>query len=217
MSQTLTRAPTVEEPRRTTRRVLPDLVLRSLDAAWDRQRWATLPADGNRYEVVDGVLYMTTAPSSLHQWIVYQIGRVLGEQINDVGVGVTFPAPIGVFMPGCDPVQPDLVVVRREELSIFHDRHIYGVPALVVEVLSPSNADVDTETKRGAYARCGVPEYWMVRPASRDVLVLSQSDPQLGNYLASTPIPPGGELRSPTLPIWTPITRFFAGAPDTSL
>ena len=217
MDRTLTRIPPVEETRVTTRWVLPDLALRSLEATWDRTGWAMLPDDGNRYEVIDGVLYMTTAPSSFHQWIVYQIGRMLGEQINDTGAGVTFPAPIGVFIPGCDPVQPDLVVVRREDLGIFHDRHIYGVPALIVEVLSPSNADVDTGTKRDAYARCGVPEYWIVRPASRDVLVLSQPDPQLNDYLESAYVPPEGELHSPTLPIRTPIGRFFAGAPDTSL
>ena len=217
MEQTLARPPAAEESRVPTRWMLPDLALRSLDATWDRTRWAALPDDGNRYEVIDGVLYMTTAPSSFHQWIVYQIGRMLGEQINDAGVGVTFPAPVGVFMPGCDPVQPDLVVVRREDLGIFHDRHIYGVPALVVEVLSPSNAGVDTEIKRRAYARCGVPEYWIVRPASRDVLVLSQPDRQLGDYLESTHVPPEGELRSPALPIRAPIARFFAGAPDTSL
>jgi hypothetical protein len=39
-----------------------DLVLRSLDAAWNRARWERLPSEGNRYEVIDGVLYMTTAP-----------------------------------------------------------------------------------------------------------------------------------------------------------
>jgi Uma2 family endonuclease len=217
MEQPLTHPPAEAEARVPARWVLPNLALRSLDATWDRTTWALLPDDGNRYEVIDGVLYMTTAPSSFHQWIVFQIGRMLGEQINDVNVGVTFPAPIGVFMPGCDPVQPDLVVVCRGDLGIVHDRHIYGVPALVGEVLSPSNADVDTGTKRGAYARCGVPEYWIVRPDSRDLLVLSQADRQLGDYLESARVPPDGDLRSPTLPIHTPIARFFAGAPDTSL
>src|SRR4051794_808899 len=42
---------------------LPELMLRSADATWDRARWEQLPDDGNRYEVIDGVLYMTTAPS----------------------------------------------------------------------------------------------------------------------------------------------------------
>ena len=120
-------------------------------------------------------------------------------------------------MPGCDPIQPDIVVVRTADLDIFHDRHIYGVPALLVEVLSPSNAMIDTETKRRAYARAGVPEYWIVRPAERDVLVLSQPDPGLGAYLQSIHVDTTGELQSPTLPLRTLIAPFFAGAPDTTL
>jgi Uma2 family endonuclease len=196
---------------------LPDLALRSSGATWDRARWETLPDDGNRYEVIDGVLYMTTAPSSFHLWIIRQIVRVLFRQIDDAGVGVTLWAPIGVFMPGCDPVQPDIVVVRTAGLDIFHDRHIYGVPALIVEVLSPSNANVDTDTKRGAYAHCSLPEYWIVRPAERDMLVLSQPDAGLGDYLHSVRVVQDGELGSSTLPIRTPIGGFFAGAPDTTL
>lgn len=195
----------------------PPLALRSLHTDWDRSRWEELPDDGKRYEVIDGVLYVTTAPSSFHQWIVYQIGRMLGEQINDAGWGLTFPAPIGVFMPGCDPVQPDLVVVRREDLHILHDRRIFGVPALVIEVLSPSNAEVDTDIKRRAYARGGVPEYWIVRPATRDMIVLSQPDAHLQDYLLSMYIAPDDTVHAPTLPIHAPIARWFDGAPDTSL
>src|SRR5690242_8397904 len=79
---------------------VPGLLLRSTDASWNRARWETLPADGNRYEIVDGVLYMTTAPSSFHQWIIRQITRILFDQVDDAGVGVTLWAPIGVFMAG---------------------------------------------------------------------------------------------------------------------
>ncbi|MEN9934268.1 MAG: hypothetical protein RLZZ387_847 [Chloroflexota bacterium] len=50
--------------------VAPELVVRSLDASWNYERWSRLPDDGNRYEVIDGVLYMTTAPSFFHQWII---------------------------------------------------------------------------------------------------------------------------------------------------
>jgi hypothetical protein len=53
--------------------ILPELVLRSIDATWNYTRWERLPDDGNRYEVIDGVLYITTAPSSFHQWIVQQL------------------------------------------------------------------------------------------------------------------------------------------------
>ena len=178
---------------------------------------ANLPDDGNRYEVIDGVLYMTTAPSYFHQWIIRQIVRTLFKNLDDRDLGVTTWAPIGLFMSGCDPVQPDIVFVRMEHLDIVHDRHIYGTPALLDEVLSPTNPEQDSKIKRGAYARAGVPEYWIVRPAERDVLVCSQPDVPLGDYAQVSHVASDGELVSATLPIRTKIADFFAGAPDTTL
>lgn len=195
----------------------PELALRSHSDDWNRERWEQLPDDGNRYEVIDGVLYMTTAPSYFHQWIIRQIVRVLFQQVDDTGVGLTTWAPIGLFMPGCDPVQPDIVVVPTSNLDIIYDRRISGIPALLVEVLSPANAENDLYTKRRAYAQAGVPEYWIVRPAERDMLVCSQPDTAMGDYAQTDHILPDGELISPTLPVHTPIAGFFAGAPDTAL
>ena len=196
---------------------LAELALRSHKANWTRAQWELLPADGNRYEIVDGVLYMTTAPSTFHQWIIQQIFLYLHQQLALTGLGLIFVAPVGLFMPGCDPVQPDLVVVRRAEHDIIRDRHIYGIPALIVEVLSPSNAEQDLEIKRGAYARAGVPEYWIARPAERDVLVNSHPDPASGQYLQVSQVASDGELVSPTLPFRAAVSQFFAGAPDTTL
>ena len=116
-------------------------------------------------------------------------------------------------MPGCKPVQPDLLVIRTADLPIIHARRIYGLPALLIEVLSPGNAEKDTGTKRKAYARADVPEYWIVRPASRDVLIDTSPDVALGDYSLSQKIMPNEELGSPTLPIRTAI----ADAPDTTL
>lgn len=93
----------------------PELILRSPRANWNRARWEQLPADGNCYEVIDGVLYLTTAPSAFHQWIIRQIFLTLHAQVDIPGIGTTLWSPIGVFMPGCDPVQPDLFVVRSED------------------------------------------------------------------------------------------------------
>jgi Uma2 family endonuclease len=195
----------------------PELVTRSLDASWNYARWAQLPDDGRRYEVIDGVLYMTTAPSFFHQWIASRIVRMLQAQVEDSGVGLVAFAPVGLLMPGCDPVQPDVVVVRSEERGMIYDRRINGVPALIVEVLSPSNAEKDTEIKRAAYARAGLPEYWIVRPAERDVIVLSKPDPAAALFLHSSTVAPDGELVSPTLPFRAAIAGFFAGSPDETL
>ena len=143
--------------------------------------------------------------------------RTLLTQIDDVGVGLTAWSPIGLLMPGCDPVQPDIVVVRSEDRDIIHSRRINGVPALIVEVLSPANAEKDTEIKRGAYARAGLPEYWIVRPAERDVIVLSQPDPVSGMFLHSVTVPPDGRLHAATLAFQAEVASFFAGSPDETL
>lgn len=196
---------------------VPELALRSHDATWDRARWETLPDDGNRYEVIGGVLYMSTAPSFFHQWIIRQIFLTLYTHIDTAGVGLTIWSPLGVFMPGCDPVQPDLLVIRHEDTGMIRDRRVEGVPALLVEILSPSNPDTDTDVKRKAYAHAGVPEYWIVRPASRDALVYTEPDATLGDFVRSQRVGPDAELVSPTLPIRAAVAAFVAGAPDTTL
>jgi Uma2 family endonuclease len=195
-----------------------ELAMRSLDTEWNYARWEQLPDDGNRYEVIDGVLYMTTAPSNFHQWIVSRLYRLVGIPAEDSGLAYALMAPVGLLMPGCDPVQPDFLLVRRANAGIIADRRVRGVPDLIAEVLSPSNPEQDTEIKRAAYARAGVPEYWIVRPETRDVLVCWQPDAALGNYAQSRLIPSGERVVAATLPgVAANVAELFAGAPDTTL
>ena len=193
-----------------------DAVLRSLDATWTRAQWECLGDDGYRYEIIDGVLYVSTAPSLFHQWTSQEINASLREQLVLPGIAFIFSAPVGLFMPGCDPVQPDLVAVLTIDRDILHDRRIHGIPALIVEILSPSNPGQDLQVKLAAYARAGLPEYWVFRPAERDALVHSEPEPATGRYLQVAHVPADGVLTSPTLPFTAAIATFFAGAPDTT-
>ncbi|HKC75964.1 MAG TPA: Uma2 family endonuclease, partial [Chloroflexota bacterium] len=172
--------------------------------------------DGNRYEIVDGVLYMTTAPSSFHQWIIKQLVRYVAIPAEDQGLAFGFPAPVGVIMPGCDPVQPDFVVVLASRKSIFRERRIRGVPDLLVEILSPGNKAYDQEVKLDAYARAGVPEYAIIDPSAR---TLSHYRLEVAGRYASPHV--YGEVEVATfdcLPtISVPVGDLFAGAPDTTL
>ncbi len=70
-------------------------------------------------------------------------------------------------------VQPDLVFVSKDRLSIARDKGIFGAPDLVVEVVSPSTFKRDTEDKKRLYAKYGVKEYWLVFPEERVVEVLT--------------------------------------------
>jgi Uma2 family endonuclease len=200
----------------TSARLYPDLLLRSLDATWDRARWEQLSDDGSRYEVIAGVLYRSTVPTPLHQWIVRQAARLLMRQICEPGIGVVFWSPIGLFMPGCDPVQPDLLVIHAADRGIVGERGIEGVPALLIEVLSPSNPEQDLVVKRACYARAGVPEYWIIWPKEWDILVHHQPEPATGQYTQISRIAPDEELVSPTLPFRAPVAAFFADAPGAT-
>lgn len=191
------------------------MTLRTIDGGWTAEQWEQLNHnEGIRYEIIAGVLYMSSSPSVYHQWISSRIYLALEQQLSVPGVAFTFYSPTGVFLPDSDPLQPDLVVVRREDREMFRDKRIYGVPALLVEILSPSNSEYDLVVKREAYARAGVPEYWIARPHERDVLIHSEPQTATGQYLSVTHIAPDGELVSPTLPFRATITPFFADAPD---
>lgn len=195
----------------------PELALRSQNGGWNRERWEQLPADGKRYEVIDGVLYLTTSPSLFHQWILSQLFLLFHRLVDEFGAGITFFAPIGVFMPGCDPVQPDLVVVRTSDRHLLHDKHVNGVPSLLVEVQSSGNPNYDARVKREAYARAGVPEYWIVRPATRDILVLSSPDTANGDFDVTKLFKEDAVVVSSSLDVQFEVARLFAGAPDTTL
>ncbi|PDW03699.1 Uma2 family endonuclease [Candidatus Viridilinea mediisalina] len=195
-----------------------ELVMRSLDSNWCYERWEQLPLNGHRYEIIDGVLYMTTAPSNFHQWIIRMLDRYIGTPAELRGDLYVLTAPIGLLMPGCDPVQPDFLLVRRERAGIIADRRVRGVPDLIAEVLSPTHPEQDTKIKCAAYARAGVPEYWMVRPATRDVMVCWQPDQSLGTYTQVRLYAPGEQLIAATLPgVVAQVDDLFAGAPDTTL
>ena len=103
-------APSVEGPRQ---------------GEWTYADWELVGADDeNRYEVIDGVLYMTTAPKNFHQWIISRLIKYVGFPAEDQESAHFFVAPIGVLMPGCDPVQPDFLIILEENIGIIHDGRI---------------------------------------------------------------------------------------------
>jgi Uma2 family endonuclease len=187
-----------------------ELQLRSTDASWCYEKWERLPNDGNRYEVIDGVLYMSTAPSFWHQQVVGLLHEYVGIPLRRSGQMLVAMAPIGPIMPGTDPVQPDFMLIRSERRSIVaEDGRVRGVPDLIAEVLSPNHPELDTIVKRASYARAGVPEYWILRPETRDVLVYSEPDPSLADFTSLQRFSVDSELVSPTLPIRVAVAALF--------
>lgn len=183
---------------------------------WTHSDWEALPQDGNIYEIIDGVLYMTTAPSNFHQWIQQRLYRYLGIPAEDQQLGYVLTAPIGLLIPGCDPVQPDFVFVRQANAGIIRDRRIRGVPDLIIEILSPNNVVYDTQVKLVAYAMAAVPEYAIVDPRTRSLQHYRLQAP--GRYDGPWSFGEGSRLCFNCLPsVSLQIADLFTGAPDTSL
>jgi len=140
---------------------------------WTYEDYLRLPDDGKRYEIIWGVLYVTNAPNSLHQFTVLQIARRLSDFVEKGQRGIVLIAPFEVHLPGiARPVQPDLLFVAGDRLKLG-DPYFEGAPDLVVEVLSPGTMRKDRTIKFDAYEAAGVREYWVADPKTRSVEVYS--------------------------------------------
>ena len=121
---------------------------------------AHIPPDRLRYELSEGDLHVTPAPSPYHQWISKHLQRQLEAYFEGRGLGHVFNAPIDVILTHEDVFEPDIVVVTdRAQIT---KRAIEGPPALVVEILSPSTTLYDRTTKSRRYAALGIGHYWIV-------------------------------------------------------
>ena len=134
--------------------------------------YCNLP-DDERYELIDGELIMVAAPRRVHQGASRNIGTPLDVYVKANGLGEMYYALTDVILSDINVVQPDILFVSRERGHVLADEGIRGAPDLVIEILSPSTAQLDTERKRELYARFGVAEYWQVDTDDLSVVVLT--------------------------------------------
>ena len=159
---------------------------------WTYKDYVSIPEDGHRYEIVNGVLYMSPAPSMGHQRIVGRIFYYLMTHVDLPGLGQVYQAPTDVELHPGDVVQPDVFVVLNSHLDRLTPPRLIGTPDLVIEVASPSTARHDLSEKLYTYARAEVPEYWIVNPDAQTVELLvwqSWGYSSLGLFAGHTTLP----------------------------
>ncbi len=121
--------------------------------------------EGQRAELIDGVVYDMAPPSRLHQELVSELHYKITSYIKkNNGACKIFPAPFAVFLNKDDKtyVEPDISVICDK--SKLDDRGCNGSPDLVIEIVSPSSRKMDYTTKNALYSDAGVREYWIVDP-----------------------------------------------------
>ena len=138
---------------------------------WTVDDLDALPDDGRRYELVDGVLLVSAAPSDVHQFALTNLVILMGTTCP-------FPmrmlvAPVDVTFSRTRQLQPDLLVVPSLDLTSDAPR---AMPLLVVEVLSPSTRAVDLTLKRHVFEQGGIPSYWVLDPLTPSLTVLELRD-----------------------------------------
>jgi Uma2 family endonuclease len=130
--------------------------------AWTVADLASMPDDGQRYEVIDGELFVTPSPALRHQDAILELALRIAPYVVSHEIGHLVIAPADVTFSPRRGVQPDVFVAplvngRRPR----HVSEIHGL-LLAVEVLSPSSARADRIVKRAMYRDEGVAEYWVV-------------------------------------------------------
>ncbi len=124
----------------------------------------------NRYEYIDGQIYLLASPKFKHQKIIMEISWRLSSWFKGKECQpLTFPFDVTLYKDGSpNVIQPDLLVICDQE-NIEADDTYMGTPALVVEILSESTRSKDIIKKLDLYMSGGVEEYWIVNPFSEEV------------------------------------------------
>jgi len=129
-----------------------------------------LPDDSNRYELIEGELFVSRAPGIGHQRVVSNALYIFRQYLEKNPVGEVIPGP-GIVFDIHNSVIPDLVYISRERAEALKGIHLTEAPDLIVEVLSPGreNIERDRKMKRQVYGKRGVREYWILDPQMRTV------------------------------------------------
>jgi Uma2 family endonuclease len=191
-----------------TSRIEPLLTIADLEA---------MPVDdGNRYELIEGELFVSCAPGLTHQIvsdnIVYLIRRYLDE--NPIGIVVS---TIGLILSDYSGVIPDIVFFKRESTKrVVTGERLTSAPELVIEILSPGAENVrrDRVAKHRLYGKYQVPEYWLINREQKSVEIYRLEDRELqlavilvGDDELKTPVLPGFSCLASQIFILPPLSN----------
>ncbi|MBS5523536.1 MAG: Uma2 family endonuclease [Clostridiales bacterium] len=147
--------------------------------------------DGQRAELIDGVIYNMAPPGTLHQVITGELYATIRDFIKkNNGQCKPYISPFAVFLSdkSNDYLEPDISIICSPDK--IDERGCHGAPDWVIEVVSPGTQTRDYGIKLFKYRMLGVREYWIVNPVKKVVNVYDfEKDKATNIYAFDEPIP----------------------------
>lgn len=129
------------------------------------------PPDHSKVELIAGVLYMTPPPGLPHSNTVSRISSLLHDYLKErADKGRLYFPRTGIWTKPSTWLEPDLFYLSAETRARL-DPNYLNTADLVIEVISPSSAIYDRNTKADTYAALGVKELWLVDECSETIEV----------------------------------------------
>lgn len=145
------------------------------------QHLLKMPRDEfSRYELIGGEIIVSTAPRFIHQLLSMRVTSQFLDYLKKNPIGEILATP-GLIFSDFDGVIPDLIFITHERIDEIlnkKDEKFHGAPEIVIEILSPGrvNARRDLQIKRELYEIYRVPEYWVVNPFEKEIIVFRRGD-----------------------------------------
>ena len=119
-----------------------------------------MPDDGNRYEIIEGELFVSPAPDLIHQIVSDNIAHLIRNYLERHPVGFVLPSA-GLIFTEYTGVVPDIAFFSFAKSNQIVSGERLTRPALVIEILSAGTENVRA-AKRQLYGKHGVLEYWLI-------------------------------------------------------
>ena len=137
---------------------------------WTEADYFKLPETNKIIELSEGRLIISPSPTTQHQQIVNKLNFLLYSHILNNNLGEVVTSPLDVRLWKGNIRQPDIVFMSNKNRKRITKKY-FGVPDLVMEILSKGTAKVDKEEKFQEYEKAGILEYWIVDPFKKGITV----------------------------------------------
>lgn len=143
--------------------------------------------EGQRAELIDGVIYNMAPPNIKHQRISNYLSTEISLYIRSKkGDCEVFTAPFAVFLNANEKtyVEPDIsVICDKNKLS--NGKGCMGAPDWVIEIVSSSSKHMDYFIKLFKYRTAGIREYWIVDPV-REIIAVYNFEKETAEHYVFT-------------------------------